>query len=261
MSKVKPLPTTTYIQAFEVHTQAMIIARWRATLCLTGLLNGYIQRYGTDLPFPILLSRIFLIYHEGLQSILRWALGLELNKATRSLLACSQCPLVSRSRSIGPTNEQIPRLISCEYFTSFVCIMSEDHKVWVSILSAVCCQSSPTLTITKRRTSSLQRPIRIAVFVRGISSCHEQSAPIVIEHALQLLGIAGNPSAFLACENWGRTIIYLLDTFHESYIFEDVHHVCDMTVIMVSLGERNQTKGTCFTCREETSERRNCQTP
>jgi len=50
------------------------------------------------------------------------------------------------------------------------------------------------------------------------------------------------PSAFLACEQWGRTIIYLLGIFHECYIFEDAHHVCDMTVIMVSLGGRNEKK-------------------
>jgi hypothetical protein len=89
---------------------------------------------------------------------------------------------------------------------------------------------------------SLQQPTRIAIFVRGNSSYHEQSTSIVTEHALQLLGIAGTPHAFLACENWGRTIIYLLDIFHESYIFESAHHVCDMTVIMVSLGGRNEKK-------------------
>jgi hypothetical protein len=89
---------------------------------------------------------------------------------------------------------------------------------------------------------SLQKPTRVAILVRGNSSYHGQLAPNIIEHALLMLGIPGTKAFFLACEDWGRTIIFIFDLFNDSYDCRTAHHACDMTVIMVSLGGKNEKK-------------------
>jgi hypothetical protein len=89
---------------------------------------------------------------------------------------------------------------------------------------------------------SIHQPTRVAVVVRGNSKYHAESDSVIIEHALSILEIPGTETLYLAREDWGTTIQLVFDVFHGLYEFNNAHDVHDMTVVIVSLGKRNEKR-------------------
>lgn len=64
----------------------------------------------------------------------------------------------------------------------------------------------------------------------------------VIARALSILGIPGTDTLYLAREDWDRSKNFVFDVFHASYDFDTAHHALKVTVIMVSLGGKKESK-------------------
>ena len=80
------------------------------------------------------------------------------------------------------------------------------------------------------------------VVVRQKSPHYEEPDATIIDRALSILGIPGTATLYLAREDWDRCKNFVFDVFHASYNFDTAHHVLDITVIMVKLGEQKESK-------------------
>jgi hypothetical protein len=96
------------------------------------------------------------------------------------------------------------------------------------------------LLISSKAHFRLQQPTRVVVSVRGNSQYRVKPDPVIIEHALSILNIPDTQTLYLAREDWGRTVQLVFDVFHDSYDFHNAHNAHDITVVIVSLGGRNE---------------------
>jgi hypothetical protein len=133
----------------------------------------------------------------------------------------------------------LPLLPGAKLLAFETCTMPEMKDLQVSshamVQTSVC-----VLLISSKAHSILQQPTRVAVLVRGNSRYREEPDSVIIEHALSILDIPGTKTLYLAREDWGRTVQLVFDVFHDSYNFHDAHKAHDITVVIVSLGGRNE---------------------
>ena len=80
------------------------------------------------------------------------------------------------------------------------------------------------------------------VVVRQKSPYYEKSDATIIERALSILGIPGTATLYLAREDWDRCKNFVFDVFHASYNFDTAHQAVEVTVIMVTLGGKKDSK-------------------